>query len=140
MTMSDKKTYDTNDPVLIVVRKGRNGKGYIVAPADSDHLCPCMSEEDLGFAISEIINDENQPRLSEGGRRSAVASAVDPEKINGKKVKKNKSDPEPEEDEEGDGDDDSMHDGMGITDRILINALGNIIGRAQSASTWRRSK
>ena len=61
--MSSKQRYDVEQPVLILVRRGRKGRGFIVSPADSNDPIPCSTIQDLGEAVEEILNDPEQARV-----------------------------------------------------------------------------
>lgn len=60
-----KKKYDTKDPILVIVRRGRNGRGYTVAPVeDASNPSMCGAKEELGDILEEMLSDEDQPRVN----------------------------------------------------------------------------
>jgi hypothetical protein len=61
--MSGQK-YDINQPILVVVRRGRGGRGYAVAPVDSPtDVAACADANQVGDAIVEMLDDSAQPRV-----------------------------------------------------------------------------
>lgn len=62
-----KSDHDTNLPILILVRRGRRGKGFLVCAADDiDNPAPCASEAEVGEVIAEMLNDPSQERADLG--------------------------------------------------------------------------
>ena len=64
--MADSPQYDVKDPILILVRRGRGDRGYLVAAVDdAANPFPCVDDEEVGKAVVELLNDPSQPRFDE---------------------------------------------------------------------------
>ncbi len=58
--------YDVNEPILILVRRGRGGRGYLVAAVDdAANPFPCVDDVEIGKAVIELLDDPKQPRFDE---------------------------------------------------------------------------
>lgn len=67
-----KSDHDTNLPILILVRRGRRGKGFLVCAADDiDNPAPCADEAEVGEVIAEMLNDPEQARADLGADAEA---------------------------------------------------------------------
>ncbi len=131
---------DINDPVLVIVARGRKGRGYTVTPADSDTPYPCMSAEDVGEAIIEILDDPEQARVQantvgQKGESQEEASASGGEE---------KPPPEPDDDDEeyeenpypqGDA-----YESMDPVDKAIVGGLQWLINGARKASDYKRRR
>jgi len=54
----------TEKPILVMIGKGRKGRGFIVAPADSmDEPVMCMDLEQVVETLNEWVNDPNRERF-----------------------------------------------------------------------------
>ncbi len=67
--------YDVNEPILILVRRGRGDRGYLVAAVDdASNPLPCPDEGEVGKAVLELLNDPKQPRFDERQLEEAYRS------------------------------------------------------------------
>ena len=58
------KSYDISQPIVFVLRRGRNGRGYLVSPLDKMNDCaPCANAHDIGEVAVEILDDPAQARF-----------------------------------------------------------------------------
>ncbi len=143
--MSEEK-HNTDDPILIVVKRGRKGRGYIVTPADNDSPSPCMSAEDIGECIIEILDDEDQPRLSAdtvgkgaapGKKAPTPQGAPEPGGQGG-----DRPEPEPEDEPEPEPEDNpyaaqsAAYDNMDPVDRAVVSGLSWLVNKAKRASDY----
>ena len=56
--------YNTLEPILVLIRRGRNGRGFSVAPVeDLANPALCADGNEMGEVIIEMLNDTNQPRV-----------------------------------------------------------------------------
>lgn len=133
------KQYDTSEPILILVRRGRNNRGFSVSPVeDISNAALCSNETEIGEVILEMLNDPNQPRVNINDLLSASPSGsggAETMEIKDKTSSQDKED-EPDEDE-----DDSFQGSGDIADRILLLGLTSILdkGRQMSSSRVRTS-
>ena len=139
--MADK--IDTDDPVLIIVARGRKGRGYIVTPADSDTPFPCMSAEDVGEAIIEILDDPEQQRVKantvgQKSEKQEEASASGGEE-------KPPPEPEPQDEEEEEYEENpypqgGAYENMDPVDKAIVGGLQWLINGARKASDYKRRR
>jgi len=135
--------YDTNEPILVLVRRGRKGRGFTVAPVeDASNPAMCQDKEELGEVIEEMLLDENQPRVNINELLSAAGAPSDSE------------DPEDDEEEDGYEDEDEDEDepqGQGgildgvagaedPADRLLFNIFSAAVTKGQQLSSKPRKK
>lgn len=137
---------DINDPILILVRRGRKGRGFSVAPIeDVSNAAACADEKEVGEVIKEMLDDENQPRVNINNLLSAGAPASGA-------VANSESDDDDEYEDEDDAEDEDPHKGglfegvaaagEGGTERLIMNGLGILAqkGRDMSSKRVRRSR
>ena len=125
---------DIKEPILVLIRRGRGGKGFAVSPVDDvTNPAPCVDEAELAKAIIEMLDDKNQPRVNAHDLLNAAAEVDEPEgRGNGRD--------EDDEDGEGEGEeeDDSIFAGVrdadDPTDRLIINVVSSLIKKGQEMS------
>jgi hypothetical protein len=157
--------YDTNQPILILVRRGRGGRGYLVSPVDAPtDVAACSSANEIGDVVLELLDDEKQPRVnideivamangdayeedgeeedgdegdsSKRGSRSADSSDGDMDESDS-------DDSEDEDEDEEDEADKPWWDIRGAedpADQVLVNILGGVLGKAQKLSNQNKSR
>ena len=131
--------YDTNEPILILVRRGRKGRGFSVASVeDVSNAAPCSDEKEIGDVIKEMLDDVEQPRVNIHDLLAAAAGNP-PGAVS-------QSDDEDEEEDEEEGDEDPhegtifegvMGSGEGAGDRLLLNIVSGLVQKGKSMSTKR---
>ena len=138
--MSSKEN-DINQPILVVIRRGRGGRGYTVAPVDNPtDIAACADVEQVGDAIIEMLDDKKQPRVD----IDALLRAAEGEEEEGEGEEKDsedleESDEEDEDDDEGD-EEEEWYRAQDPADALLITVLGKLLekGRKVSRSSRRR--
>lgn len=140
--------FDTSGPILVLVRRGRKGRGFSVSPIeDIANAAICADEKDLGEAIVEMLDDEEQPRvnlkdfLERGSAPADSSSRADDEED-----EDDERDDTDDEDEDED-DDDEAHDPAEGTllegvagaddaaDQIMFNLFNAAMSKGRSMST-----
>ena len=137
---------DINEPILILVRRGRKGRGFSVAAIeDVSNPAACANEAEVGEVIKEMLDDEDQARVNINDLLAAGAG-VPP----GGAVASSESDEDDLEDDD-DGEDGDPHRGglfegvaaagEGGTERLILNGLAMFAqkGRDMSSKRVRRS-
>ena len=134
--------YDVNEPILILVRRGRGDRGYLVAAVDdASNPLPCPDEGEVGKAVLELLNDPKQPRFDERQLEEAYRSV---EAGEGRPAAE-----EEEEEEEEDvtepaaEEDDDPFAGLDLDpgDKLLFQIGSAIIGKARHLSNdYRRPR
>jgi len=113
---------DINSPILVIIKKGRQGRGWLVSTIENPtDPFPCSSAEEIGKAVLELLDDPNQPRFDE---TQIFEDAP-----------KSKSNPlleEEDEDEEDYGDYPAA--GGDIADQIIFEGLSRLFSGARSIS------
>lgn len=153
--------YDINQPILILVRRGRGGRGFLVSPVDSPtDVAACASTSEIGEVVLELLDDEGQPRINVADllRASEGGDDDDDDDEDGPKSSSHPStrssvedddedddedegdDDDDDEDEEGEGEDENDRPWFDVrgaedpADQILINVLHGVMGKAQKMS------
>lgn len=139
--------YDINEPILVLIRRGRKGRGFTVCPVeDISNPAVCSGAPELGEVIEEMLNDETQPRVDVNDLLNA-SSEPEPEPGPSQK-RRAKAEPEPEEDEYDDEDDEGEPQGSGgVLDgvagsedpaaQLLINVLHGAMSKGRQMSSKR---
>lgn len=113
--------------VLIIVRHGK--RGYIVQAAGSEDPYPCLSAEDVGEAVLEILADPEQPSMAfeePAPEPEPQQAARDPE--DGQPAGDGfQNPPPPQEDRPA---------GWTAGDELLVGLFGNAVQKLRNAS-WR---
>lgn len=142
--MSD-KTYDINQPILVIVRRGRGGRGYAVAPVDSPtDVAACADVNQLGDAIVEILDDEKQPRVDIDELMRATDAGGDPESLGdedeGDEVEGEDEDGDEEEEDEEEDEDEEVpwHQAPDPAEALFIAGISKLVEKGRKMS--KRSK
>lgn len=141
------KSHDISQPIVFVLRRGRNGRGYLVAPLDKmDDPAPCASAQDIGEVAVELLDDPTQPRFD------ASQKTYSEDDHRNSETDEDWDGEEGEEDEEDEGQEDegsqksrrgSIFDGVDsssgvpIEDQLLTNLGMGIFNWAKSTSDRR---
>lgn len=119
-------------PVLIMARHGKRGYLIEVAGSEPPQVYPCLTEEDIGEAIVEILNDPDRESVEFTAPKLDAASVPS-------RVEVEVSDEEGDEDEEVYEQDDEYHPpGWSATDELAMNLFGAITDKARKISRWRK--
>lgn len=150
---------DTNQPILILVRRGRGGRGFLVSPVDAPtDAAPCSTANEVGDVVLELLDDENQPRVNLDQILAMASDDYEPEEEDGEDERVNgESRPveasPADEDDESDGDDEDgeeededeedppwwdVRGAADPADKLLVNMIGGVLGKAQQASSRKR--
>jgi len=133
------KKYDTDLPILIIVKKGRRGRGFQVSPVeDAENPSMCQGSQDLGELIEEMVNDESQPRVDLKEMLSSAELASYDEASSNNRT--NEEDPSHEEGTEedtvkGGGIFEGVSEAEDPADQLLVNAFSWVVNKGQSMST-----
>jgi len=144
-----KKKYDTSEPILVLIRRGRKGRGFSVAPVeDATNPAMCQSTEEVGEVIKEMLDDEGQARVDLKDLfsvSSGDASSDDDDYDD--------DDYDDDDDREGDDEDDEEEEDTAAgtifegvagaadpTDRLLLNVFTKVVKKGQDLSSKPRKK
>lgn len=126
--------YDTSEPILILVRRGRNNRGFSISPIeDISNAALCSNETEIGEVILEMLNDPSQPRVNVGDLLSAGTPRASEGGAPGNHQGENSQ--EEEDSSEDDDDDESIHGKGDITDRIIMLGLSSILDKGRKMSS-----
>ena len=133
--------YDVTEPILILVRRGRGGRGYLVAAVDdASNPFPCADETEMGKAILELLDDPKQPRFDE---RQLEERGEDDE-LEDEDEEEDEDGEEEEEDEEEEEELVSADpfDGLGLDpgEKLLFRIGESLLGKARHVSNDYRDK
>jgi hypothetical protein len=116
-------------PVLILARHGKRGYLIEVAGAEPPQVYPCLSEEDIGGAIVEILNDPDRETVQFTAPEPAPSRAG---------PRKGAQLEEVEYDDDDDDDADGYHPpGWSASDELAMNLFGALTDKARKISNWR---
>lgn len=132
--------YDVNEPILVLIRRGRKGRGFTVCPVeDISNPAVCASASELGEVIEEMLNDEEQPRVDVN---ELLQTASDPrvaEPETQKSGMNSEKDPEPESEADDEEEDDGIFAGVAGSDdpatAILINLAHSALAQGRKMSS-----
>ena len=136
--------YDVNEPILVLIRRGRKGRGFTVCPVeDISNPAVCASAGELGEVIEEMLNDEEQPRvdvneLLQAASDPGVAAEPEPQKSRAKSKQEPEPEPDPEEDEDEEEDDGIFAGVAGSDDpatALLINFAHSALAQGRKMSS-----
>lgn len=140
--------YDVNEPILVLIRRGRKGRGFTVCPVeDISNPAVCASAGELGEVIEEMLNDEEQPRVDVNELLQAASDpGPDPEpepEPKKRKASPKKEEPEAEseaeEDELEDEEDDGIFAGVAGSEdpatTLLINFAHSALAQGRKMSS-----
>lgn len=146
-----KKKYDTSEPILVIVRRGRRGRGFTIAPVeDASNPAIVGTKDELGEVLEEMLNDESQPRvnLDDLLSESAAPSArEDDSRASDDREADDESDDEDDEDLDDDEDvepgEGGIFDGVAGSadpaDTLLFNIFSKAVKRGQEMSSKPRA-
>jgi hypothetical protein len=127
------KNAKDNKQVLIMVRRGRRDS-FFVEVAGSGDPYPCMTAEDIGETIIEIMND---PKVTSASFESA-APGPEPEPDRPKREKKAKANKAPPKQEAKSNPFQASPEfedlGLSATDELTVNLISKIIDKARQLS------
>lgn len=144
--------HDTSKPILVLVRRGRNNRGFSISPVeDVSNSASCADEKEIGEVIVEMLDDPTQPRVDINELLAAASGA--PSSRNVPDDEEGDEDDEDNEEEYEDDDDDDGEDRSRGTvfegvadaedpaDRLLFNIFSSVVtkGRGMSSSKVRPS-
>lgn len=141
--------YDVDEPILVLVRRGRKGRGFTVCPVeDVSNPAVCSDSKDMGEVIEEFLNDENQPRVNVkdllGAATDHDTQSESPPGQKGSGSTRGQQAQEPEEDEE-DEEEDEAEGGIFVgvagsedpASQLLVNILSGAINQGRKMSSTR---
>jgi hypothetical protein len=139
-----KKKYDTGEPILVIVRRGRKGRGFTIAPVeDASNPAMCGTTEELGEVLEEMLNDEEQPRVNLNDLLAEAAperAAPDDEADEEEDDDSEWAGEQDEEEEEGEG---GIFDGVAGSadpaDTLLFNIFSRVVKGGQNISSKPRA-
>lgn len=144
--------YDVNEPILVLIRRGRKGRGFTVCPVeDIANPAVCASAGELGEVIEEMLNDEEQPRVDVNELLQAASdsspepeSEPEPKKRTATPKKESEAESKAEEDEledEDEEEDDGIFAGVAGSDdpatTLLINFAHSALAQGRKMSSKR---
>lgn len=145
--MSDSKANDTNLPILVLIRRGRKGRGFLVSAADDPtDVAACADGDEVGAAIVELLDDPDQARFDQSQVESKPSG---PESTGNEQETYATGDgiEEYEEDEEGEEDGDEREPGLldvdpegDIATQLLMNLGRATLKKGQELSNNYRKK
>lgn len=136
------KKYDKNEPILVLIRRGRKGRGFSVSPVeDISNPAVCQSSAELGEIIEEMLDDEEQPRVDVNELLSAAAS--DSRVVDDRDDRDDRDDDDDDDDEDYDDDEEEGDGGVmdGVVgsadpvDTFLFNLFSSAVKKGQSMSS-----
>jgi len=139
--------YDINEPILVLIRRGRKGRGFTVCPVeDISNPAVCSDAPELGEVIEEMLNDESQPRVDVNELMNA-STEPEPEPSGPQQRRRTRAQPEEVEEEEEFEDDDEPQGNDGVLDgvagsedpaaQLLINVLHGAMSKGRQMSSKR---
>lgn len=131
------KQHDTNEPILLLVRRGRRGKGFLVSAAD-DHTNPaaCADAEEIGGVIEEMLDDPEQPRFDMDALAGGDAAPEAP--ATGGEIEEYEGDDEDEDEDEGEAD--PMMSGLDPLERLALQVGKKLLDKGREVSNGYRRK
>lgn len=131
------ENFDINQPVLLVVKRGRFGKGYLICAADDvTNPAPAANANEVGEMVVAMLDDPNQPRFDE----NSLSVEVEEEQQCSAPPQEEIEDEEEEEDEEEYGEEEDHYAGLDAGERLLFALGEKLVGKARSASNSYRKK
>lgn len=126
--------FNTSDPILVVVRRGRGGKGFLVSPIENvSNAAPCVDAVEVGESILEMLNDTSQPRVNMDELIGAASSKI-------KSSKEEECEDEDEDEDEDEGEDEEEENnplaGDGdLADKMIMFGLSSLLQKGRSMSS-----
>lgn len=128
---------NTLDPILVLIRRGRNGRGFSVSPIeDIANPALCADGSEIGEVIIEMLNDPSQPRVDVN---SLLGSAQGPasdtvREDSPRRARHEEYDPAGDEEED---DRETMGVQGDLADRLILQTLSAVLGKGRSMSSAR---
>lgn len=134
--------HDVTQPILILVRRGRGDRGYLVAAVDdASNPFPCANEAEVGSAIIELLNDPGQPRFDERQLEAAASNyGDDDESDEEEEAEDGEGEDEEEEEEEAPTVDPLDELGLDPGEKLLFRIGETLLGKARHVSNDYRAK
>lgn len=136
--------YDVTQPILILVRRGRGDRGYLVAAVDdASNPFPCADEGEVGSAVIELLNDPKQPRFDEKQLGAAAADYEDDEEEDEEDdVEEDEDEEEEEEESEPPPPPPDPLDEFGLDpgEKLLFRLGESLLGKARHVSNDYRDR
>lgn len=133
--------HDTGEPILVLVRRGRRGRGFSVSPVeDVSNSASCADDKEIGEVILEMLDDPQQPRVNINELLAAAAGAP-PTRSGKTDYEDDEDDDEDEDDEEDDDEDDGnplseVLNGEGdLADKAILWGISSILNKGRSMSS-----
>lgn len=127
--------YNTEEPILVVIRRGRKGRGYTVAPIeDLNNPAMCSEASEMGEFIVELLDDPNQPRVDVAQLMSGPSGAASDEGVREYDEEEDASDEEDQDHEEG-----GIFEGVAGSEdpasQLLVNIFSGAINKGRQMSS-----
>ena len=136
--------YDVTQPILILVRRGRGDRGYLVAAVDdASNPFSCTDDGEVGSAVVELLNDPKQPRFDE---KQLEAAAADHEEDDEESEEDVEDDDEGEDEEEEEDDssssDSNMLDELGLdpAEKLSSSSPTRLVSQQKSTSKKKKKR
>lgn len=131
--------YDVNEPILLLVRRGRGGRGYLVAAVDdASNPFPCVDDTEVGKAVIELLDDPKQPRFDEK-QLEELEDDLDNDELENEE--EDREEEEEEVDEARKEEPDPLDDlGLDPGEKLLFQVGSAILGKARYLSNDYRDK
>ncbi len=138
--MTDK--YDVTQPILILVRRGRGDRGYLVAAVDdASNPFPCADESEVGESVVQLLNDPTQPRFDEKQLGAAPADYDEDEEEEESDIEEEEEDEDEEEYEDEPPAPDPLDElGLDPGEKLLFKIGEKLLGSARHMSNDYRDK
>lgn len=133
--------YDVTKPILILVRRGRGDRGYLVAAVDdAANPFPCADEAEVGKSVIELLDDPAQPRFDERQLEDNYEDEDEDEDL--EEEEEDEGEAEDEEPEEEKAPEVDPLDGLGLDplEKLIFRAGEKILGKARHVSNDYRQK
>jgi hypothetical protein len=129
---------DTKEPILVLIRRGRKGRGFSASPVDDlANPAMCADASELGEVIIELLDDPKQPRVNVqellNAAQDEAPSGDDRRDDNGHDGNEDEEDGE-EEEEEG-GIFSGLRDAEDPADQFLINLFSAAVNKGRDLSS-----
>ncbi len=129
---------DTSEPILVLIRRGRKGRGFSVSPVDDlGNPAMCADAAELGEVTIEMLDDPKQPRVNVQELLNAAQEDGDddgPRHVNGRDDDGDDGDEDEEEGEDG-GIFEGIRDAEDPADQFIINLFSAAVSKGRELST-----
>jgi hypothetical protein len=134
--------FDINEPILVLVRRGRKGRGFSVSPVeDVSNSSACMDAQELGEVIVELLDDPDQPRVDLGEILSAAANPAtetqerDAPRSERKRDIEEAVDDDADEEEDDDRQAPASSSGDDLLDKLALQGLSFFLAKGREMSS-----